>query len=176
MPKNIARTAKIQLNEQHLVFEKHLLGQKSLPIHNLLSEQSREGGGNWKTKKLTLLLLDKSFIWSWGLCRFHVEGFIQSQTWPHPISIIANYSPMTFFLFFFQLYYRGSCLLWSSRRWPESISRQNGGARDSGALETSQREKGSLLWPRWHANREYCFCLQGSEALTKIPKKSIAVY
>ena len=46
MPKNIVRTAKIQLNERHLIFEKHLLGQKSLSIQNLLSEQTKEGGGN----------------------------------------------------------------------------------------------------------------------------------
>ena len=46
MPKNIARTARIQLNERHLIFEKHLLGQKSLSIQNLLSEQTKEGGGN----------------------------------------------------------------------------------------------------------------------------------
>lgn len=46
MPKNIASTAKIQLNERHLIFEKHLLGQKSLSIQNLLSEQTKEGGGN----------------------------------------------------------------------------------------------------------------------------------
>ena len=46
MPKNTARTAKIQLNERHLILEKHLLGQKSLSIQNLLSEQTKEGGGN----------------------------------------------------------------------------------------------------------------------------------
>ena len=46
MPKNMARTANIQLIERHLIFEKYLLGQTSLSIHNLLSEQSKEGGGN----------------------------------------------------------------------------------------------------------------------------------
>jgi len=46
IPKNIARTANIQLIERHLIFEKYLRGQISLSIHNLLSEQSKEGGGN----------------------------------------------------------------------------------------------------------------------------------
>ena len=46
MPKNMARTANIQLIERHLIFEKYLLAQTSLSIHNLLSEQSKEGGGN----------------------------------------------------------------------------------------------------------------------------------
>ena len=44
MPKK--KAANIQLIERHLIFEKYLLGQTSLSIHDLLSEQSKEGGGN----------------------------------------------------------------------------------------------------------------------------------
>ena len=112
MPKNIARTAKIQLNERHLMFES-ICQAKNPFLSRICLANRQKKAGEIKEQKNNY----------WINPSYDLEGYtdftwrvLSNPTWPHPISIIANYSPMTFFLFFFQLYYRGSCLLWSSWR------------------------------------------------------------